>query len=102
QGAPLLGIHDMVNQRTASGRPFNPAEALTAEEAIRCYTLSSAYAAFREDELGSLEPGKLADFAVLSADPTAIAPEEIGAVGVLAPVAGGRAAHDRMGLGLRG
>ena len=98
-GAPLLGIHDMVNQRTASGRPFNPVEALTAEEAIRCYTLHSARAAFREGDLGSLEPGKLADFAVLSADPTAIAPEGIAAIEVLATVVGGRVAHDRMGLG---
>ncbi len=97
-GAPLLGIHDMVNQRTASGRPFNPAEALTAEEAIRCYTLHSARAAFREDDLGSLEPGKLADFAVLSADPTAIAAEDIGAVEVLATVVGGSVTHDRLGL----
>jgi predicted amidohydrolase YtcJ len=89
----------MVNQRTASGRPFNPAEALTAEEAIRCYTLHSARAAFREAEVGSLEAGKLADFAVLSADPTAIAPEEISGVLVLGTVVGGRVAHDRLGLG---
>jgi hypothetical protein len=99
KGAPLLGIHDMVNQRTARGRPFNPAEALTPEEAIRCYTLHSARAAFREGDLGSLEPGKLADFAVLSADPTAIAPESIAAVEVLATVVGGQVLHDRMGLG---
>jgi len=98
QGAPLLGIHDMVNQRTARGRPFNPQEALTPEEAIRCYTLHSARAAFREDDLGSLEPGKLADFAVLAADPTAIAPQEIGAIEVLATVVGGRVVHDHIGL----
>jgi predicted amidohydrolase YtcJ len=98
-GAPLLGIHDMVNQRTASGRPFNPAEALTAEQqAIRCYTLHSARAAFREAGLGSLEPAMLADFAVLSADPTTIPPETIAGVEVLATVVGGRVAHDRMGL----
>jgi predicted amidohydrolase YtcJ len=88
----------MVNQRTASGRPFNPAEALTAEDAIRCYTLHSARAAFRERDLGSLEPGKLADFAVLSADPTAVAPEQVGAIDVLATVVGGRVAYDGMGL----
>ncbi len=99
KGAPLLGIHDMVNQRTSSGRPFNPAEALTPEEAIRAYTLGSAHAAFRERELGSLEPGKLADFAVLSADPTAIAPDGIAAIEVLATVVDGRVAHDRMALG---
>jgi predicted amidohydrolase YtcJ len=99
QGAPLLGIHDMVNQRAASGRPFNPSEALTAEEAIRCYTLHSASAAFRERDLGSLERGKLADLAVLSADPTAIAAPEIARIDVLATVVGGAVAHDSMGLG---
>ena len=82
-----------------AGGPSIRAEALTAEEAIRCYTLHSARAAFREGDLGSLEPGKLADFAVLSADPTAIAPEGIAAIEVLATVVGGRVAHDRMGLG---
>ncbi len=53
----------------------------------------------REGDLGSLEPGKLADFAVLSADPTAIAPEAIAAVEVLGTVVGGKVVHDRMGLG---
>ena len=98
-GAPLLGIHDMVNQRTASGRPFNRAEALTPEEAIRCYTLHSARAAFREGDLGSLAPGKLADFVALSADPTTIVADGIAGIEVLATVVGGRVAHDRMGLG---
>ena len=98
QGAPLLGIHDMVNQRTSGGRPFNPAEALTPEEAIRCYTLHSARACFREADLGSLEAGKLADFTVLSADPTAIPAPEIAGIEVLATVVGGAVAHDRMGL----
>ena len=37
-GAPLLGIQDLVNQRTASGAAFNPSEALTIEEAIHAYT----------------------------------------------------------------
>jgi predicted amidohydrolase YtcJ len=99
QGAPLLGIHDMVNQRTASGRPFNPQEAITPEQALSCYTLESARAAFRERDLGSLEAGKLADFTVLSADPTAIAPEDIAGIEVLATIVGGAIAFDRIGLG---
>ena len=56
-------------------------------------------AAFREADTGSLEPGKLADFAVLSADPTAITPDGIAGVEVLATVVNGRVLHDRMGLG---
>ena len=37
-GAPLLGIADMVNRRTASGAPFNPGEAITAQQALHAYT----------------------------------------------------------------
>src|ERR1700722_8761120 len=76
-GAPPLGIHDMVNRRTATGAPFNVAEAITAAEALRAYTWGSAYAAKQERVKGSISPGKLADFTVLSEDPTAVAPDRI-------------------------
>lgn len=76
-GTPLLGIHDMVNRRTAAGAPFNAAEAVTAEEALRAYTWGSAYASKAEHVKGSIEPGKLADFTVLSEDPTAVGPSRI-------------------------
>ncbi|MGC7097934.1 amidohydrolase [Amycolatopsis lurida] len=69
-GAPLLGLNDMVQRRTAAGHEFGPRERLTPEQALHAYTYGSAYAAFREHELGTLSPGKLADFVVLSADPT--------------------------------
>jgi predicted amidohydrolase YtcJ len=48
--------------------PSNPPEAITREQAVIAYTLTSAYAEFQEKEKGSLEPGKLADLAVLSQD----------------------------------
>jgi hypothetical protein len=48
--------------------PGRPSEAITREQAVTAYTLTSAYAEFRETEKGSLESGKLADFAVLSQD----------------------------------
>ncbi|MFD9892965.1 amidohydrolase [Amycolatopsis sp. NPDC059027] len=69
-GAPLLALADMVRRRTSSGAPFGPQEALSPREALRAYTQGSAYAVFAENDLGTLTPGKLADFAVLSADPT--------------------------------
>jgi predicted amidohydrolase YtcJ len=92
-GAPLLGIHDMVNRRTASGAPFNAAEAITPAEALRAYTWGSAYASKQERAKGSITPGKLADFTVLSEDPTAVAPDRIAGLEVLATFVDGTLRH---------
>ena len=88
-GAPLLGIHDMVNRRTASGAPFNAGEAVTAGEAVRAYTWGSAYASKAEHVKGSVEAGKLADFTVLSEDPTAVSPGRIAGLEVIATIIDG-------------
>jgi predicted amidohydrolase YtcJ len=96
-GAPLRGIHDMVNRRTDSGQELAPHEALTPEQALRAYTYGSAHATFLEGHLGSLEPGKLADLTVLSDDPTTVAPERIRDIEVLATVIEGHAAFDATG-----
>jgi predicted amidohydrolase YtcJ len=97
-GAPLLGIHDLVNQRTASGRSFNPHEALTVEEAIAAYTMGSATAAFDEQRKGSIERGKLADLVVLDRDLTTIDPDGIVDTEVLATVVGGHFEFDPTGI----
>jgi predicted amidohydrolase YtcJ len=89
-GAPLLGIHDMVNRRTAAGAPFNAAEAVTAEEALRAYTWGSAYASKAEHLKGSIEVGKLADLTVLSEDPTAVSPGRIADLAVIATIVDGK------------
>ena len=66
---PLPSLYAMVT-RKAPGRPgaFFPEQSLTRAEAIRAYTVNNAYAAFEEDDKGSLEVGKLADFIVLDRD----------------------------------
>jgi predicted amidohydrolase YtcJ len=65
---------------SAVGRhAWSPDETLTAEEAIRAYCVGSAYAGHAEGRVGSLEAGKLADFVVLSDDPT-----KLGAAGIAA------------------
>jgi predicted amidohydrolase YtcJ len=88
-GTPLLGLHDMVNRRTASGAPFNAAEAVTAEEALRAYTWGSAYASKAEHVKGSVEAGKLADLTVLSEDPAAVSPGRIAGLQVIATIVDG-------------
>jgi hypothetical protein len=96
-GAPLLGIHDMVNRRTATGAPFNPGEAVTAEEALRAYTTGSAYTSHAEHIKGMIAPGMLADLVVLSEDPTAVSPGRIAGLTVLATLAGGECRFGRLG-----
>jgi predicted amidohydrolase YtcJ len=92
-GAPLRGLGDMVARRTASGAPFNPAEAITAEQALHAYTYGSAYASRQEHIKGSITPGKLADLVVLSEDPTAVSPDRIPALQVLATLVNGQCLH---------
>jgi len=97
-GAPLLGIHDLVNQQTAKGQPFNKHEALTIDQAIAAYTMGSANAAFDERVKGSLEPGKLADLVVLDRDLTTIDSDGIGETNVLATMVGGQFEFDAISL----
>jgi predicted amidohydrolase YtcJ len=92
-GAPLHGIHDLVNRRTASGRELAPQEALSAAEALRAYTYGSAYATFAESQMGALVPGKLADMAVLAEDPTATDPARIRDIEVIATLVEGRVVY---------
>ncbi len=66
---PMLGLYAAVTRQTPEGSPpggWFPEQRLTLEEAIRLYTLGSAFAAFEEDIKGSIEEGKLADMVVLS------------------------------------
>jgi predicted amidohydrolase YtcJ len=96
---PLLGIDAAVNRRTLDGKNpqgWFPEQKITVAEAIECYTLSSAFAAFQEKYLGALEPGKLADFVVLSRDILADAERDaIAQAEVLVTVIGGRVVYEK-------
>ena len=87
--APLLGIRDALIRRTGGGQVLGPAERLTAREALALYTTEAATAMHREDEIGSLQPGKLADFVVLDANPLQADPGRITGIQVLATVVDG-------------
>jgi predicted amidohydrolase YtcJ len=94
-GAPLLGIHSAVNQKTRTGQEYAPHEKITPEEALRCYTLNGAYATFEEKIKGSIEVGKLADLVILAEDLTQVEPEEIKDIPVLAAMVGGEFCFER-------
>ncbi|MDA3627560.1 amidohydrolase [Saccharopolyspora sp. WRP15-2] len=98
EGAPLLGIHALVNRETADGQVMGAAERLTPLQALRAFTSGSAYADHQEHRKGRLARGMLADFTVLSEDLTRVDPRAIKDVEVTATVVGGEIKHDRMGL----
>lgn len=98
-GRPMLGIHDMVKRRTASGEVLGADERVTAHDALRAYTYGSAYASCEEDRKGWLGAGTLADLVILSADPTQVDPEQLADIEALATVVGGRVVWDA-GLGI--
>jgi len=69
--SPLHGLYAAVTRQTLGGEPAGgwfPAERLTIEEAIDAYTRAPAWAAFEEDQKGTITPGKLADLAVFDTD----------------------------------
>ena len=94
---PLAGYHALVTRRMASGVAFFPEQRMTRVEALRSYTIDAARAAFEERIKGSLEPGKLADIAVLSRDILTVPPHEIRQTRVLYTILGGKVVYQASG-----
>ncbi len=69
---PTRPLHLMwcaVERQTSNGEILGPAQRISPEEALRAHTIDAAWQVFQESERGSIEPGKRADFAILSDDP---------------------------------
>jgi predicted amidohydrolase YtcJ len=70
-GSPLIEFYAAVARKDLEGNDaegWHPEQALSRQQALRLFTSSAAYAAFQEDELGTIEPGKRADFTVFDRD----------------------------------
>ncbi len=93
---PIFSFWQMLARRDGvTGHTFGlPAQKLTRHEALRLYTYNAARAAFWENRIGSLEPGKLADLVVLSDDIMTMPEDDIRKAKVLATLLAGKAVHD--------
>ena len=87
---PLFTAWCAVNRITASGRRLAQSECISVEDALRTITMGAAHSLKLDHELGSIECGKHADFAVLEDDPLEIEPERLREVRVWGTVSGGR------------
>jgi predicted amidohydrolase YtcJ len=96
---PLTGIDAAVNRRTLDGKHpegWFPEQKISVKEAIEAYTLGSAYASFQEKDRGSLEPGKLADFVLLSRDILADAERDhLAETHVIMTIVGGKVVYEK-------
>jgi len=88
-GAPLDGIRAAIERKTPKGRILNPLECVSSETAVYNYTAAPAYATRTEQDRGTLEIGKWADFVLLSADPTTTPADEWERIQVRATFIGG-------------
>jgi hypothetical protein len=77
------------NRLTATGRQLGPAERIPVADALRAVTIGAAYQLKMDDEIGSIAPGKLADFAVLAEDPMEVDPPDLRDIPVWGTVLGG-------------
>ena len=87
---PLFTAWCAVNRLTASGRTLGEAEKISVADALRAITLGAAYTLKLDEELGSIDVGKRADFAILDDDPLAVPPEKLKDVPVWGTVLGGK------------
>ena len=95
---PLLGLYAAVTRRTLDGAHpdgWVPEQKLDVQQALDAYTRSAARAGFGEERVGTLAPGRLADFVILSESPFDVEPERIRDITVDMTVVGGRQVYPR-------
>ena len=95
---PMLSIYAAVTRRTLDGKHpggWIPEQKISVEEAVRAYTLGSAFAEFQEKEKGTITSGKLADLVILSRDIFKIDPKEIEKTKVVMTIMDGRVVYER-------
>lgn len=93
---PFFGMWMAITRQTVDGTVLEPEQRITRAEALRMWTINGAYVAFEEKHKGSIEPGKLADFAVINKDYLSCPEDEIKDIDPLRTVVGGRVMFDKL------
>jgi predicted amidohydrolase YtcJ len=96
---PMFGLYAAVTRQTLTGQPAGgwfPDERMSIEDAIRAYTLNTAYANFEEKSKGSIEVGKLGDLTVLSKNLLKVAPKELLTTDVLFTIVEGKVVYQKL------
>jgi len=92
---PMYQIWCMVNRKPLEGELVCPSEKISVMEALKVYTIHSAYAGLEENIKGSIEAGKLADFVVLAEDPLASVEDHLKDIEVEMTIVGGKVVYSK-------
>ncbi len=92
---PFVAMWSVITRNTEKGSVFVSEEAINREQALKMYTINNAYASFEEDIKGSIEPGKLADLAVLSDDLMTCPTDSIKQIKVILTMVNGKIVYER-------
>jgi len=87
---PLYLAWAGVNRITPSGRVAGPEQRITVDQALRAITIEAAYSWRKEDQIGSIAPGKIANFTILDDDPYSVPPMKLKDVPIWGTVFEGR------------
>ena len=91
-----MAVQSAVTRRSGiTGRVYSPELRVTVEDAVRMFTINAVYQEGMEETRGSVEVGKVADFQVLDRDIFETPADEIGGIGVLMTMAGGKVVYEK-------
>ena len=93
---PFLAMWTMITRKTERGSVIGASEAVSREEALKIYTINNAFASFEESLKGSIEPGKLADIAVLTDDYLSCREDDIKDIEALITIVGGKIVYSKI------
>ncbi len=91
---PFYAMWMTITRKTSDGNVLGPEQRITREEALRMWTVNGAYLTFEEKMKGTIEPGKLADFAVIDKDYFAVAEDEVKSIEPVRTVVDGKVVYD--------
>jgi hypothetical protein len=93
--SPIASFYATVTRKLADGRVFYPDQRMSRMEALKSYTINTAYAAFEEDVKGSIKSGKYADLVVLSKDIMTVPDDQIPSTEVAYTIVGGEVRYQK-------
>jgi predicted amidohydrolase YtcJ len=91
---PWLMMYFMTTGKNNAGAVINPGQTISRLEALRLYTIGSAYLSFDDDRLGTIETGKLADLVVLSDDPLTVSDDKLRKISSALTLQAGKIVHN--------